>query len=260
MDTGIADAAAETLSRLAPDLVVVSGDLTQRARTCEFEQAHRFLERLPSPRLVVAGNHDISLYNLYARLVHKLAKFRRFITEDLEPAYVDEEIAVAGVNTVRSFAWKEGRVNGRQIERVCERFQDLPASVTKIVVAHHPFDLPEQRLRGEVAGRARMALERLAECGVDLLLAGHLHFARHTDPAAPRIIGGHPALLVQAGTAISSRNRGQPNSFNVLKIRPGEVETAIFFWQTAASQFAAAASQRFVHGPHGWMRSAEDRA
>src|SRR5436309_7341748 len=118
VDPALIDPLLDAVRRLAPDVVVVSGDLTQRARTGEFQEARAFLDRLPQPRIVVPGNHDVPLYNLYGRFVEQLARYRRHITDDLEPSYIDDEIAVLGTNTARSLTWKGGRVNGRQIARI----------------------------------------------------------------------------------------------------------------------------------------------
>ena len=115
-------AALEPLRRrlveLAPHLVVVSGDLTQRARAGQFREARAFLDSLPRPQVVVPGNHDVPLYNVLARFLRPLGGFRRFIARDVEPSFVDDEIAVLGVNTARSFVFKGGRVSEAQLARV----------------------------------------------------------------------------------------------------------------------------------------------
>ena len=126
-----------------PDLVAISGDLTQRARTAEFEAARKFLQAIPFPQIVVPGNHDVPLHNLFARFVRKLDRYRHYISEDLEPFYMDSEIAVAGVNTARSLTWKNDPINRRQLEKLRARFSSVPPTHVKIVVTHHPFDLPE---------------------------------------------------------------------------------------------------------------------
>src|SRR5471030_3362505 len=106
---------------LAPDVVVVSGDLTQRAKTEEFKAARAFLDTLPGPQIVVPGNHDIPLYNVASRFLTPLRKYTRYVTLDLTPEYVDEEIAVLGINTARSLTFKDGRINREQIEQVRRR-------------------------------------------------------------------------------------------------------------------------------------------
>jgi 3',5'-cyclic AMP phosphodiesterase CpdA len=195
---GMAEALEAVALKIAPDVLVVSGDLTQRARIEEFEQARTFLDRLPFPRVVIPGNHDVPLFNPYGRFVERLARFRRYITEDLSPSYHDDEVAVYGVNTARSLTWKGGRINALQINAVRALLCELPPNVTRVITTHHPIDV------------ARAALRRWSGCGADLLLCGHLHVgATALD---------EKTLIVNAGTAISTRGRGQANSFNVIGI------------------------------------------
>src|SRR5215212_4405314 len=132
-----------TVTGLNPDLVVVSGDLTQRARSQQFREAREFLDTLPSPQIIVPGNHDVPLHNLFARFFEPLEKYREFITDDLTPFYSDDEVAVLGINTARSFTVKDGRINSEQIEAIRQRLCPFPQEVTKIIVTHHPFDLPK---------------------------------------------------------------------------------------------------------------------
>src|ERR1700704_500594 len=111
---------ASVIAKLAPDLIAVSGDLTQRARTAEFQAARAFLDRLPKPQIIVPGNHDVPLHNVFRRFIGPLAKYRRLITDDLAPFYADDEIAVLGINTARSLTFKRGRVNSKQIDHAKE--------------------------------------------------------------------------------------------------------------------------------------------
>jgi 3',5'-cyclic AMP phosphodiesterase CpdA len=121
VDYAIAGRVLDKVGELAPDLVVVSGDLTQRAKSAEFIEAKKFLDALPHPQIVVPGNHDVPLYNVFARFVTPLEKYRKYITDDLAPWYSDREMAVAGVNTARSLTIKGGRINEEQIERIREK-------------------------------------------------------------------------------------------------------------------------------------------
>jgi 3',5'-cyclic AMP phosphodiesterase CpdA len=164
---------------VAPDVVAISGDLTQRARSYQFQQARSFLDALPKPQIVVPGNHDIPLHNLFARFLEPLTKYKLYITDDLQPVYEDEEVAIVGVNTARSLTFKGGRINETQVSRLREKFCSFGEEVVKVVVTHHPFDLPEGHHERDLVGRAQMAMTGLAECGADLFLAGHLHIS-HT--------------------------------------------------------------------------------
>jgi 3',5'-cyclic AMP phosphodiesterase CpdA len=238
---------------LGPDLVVVSGDLTQRARPREFRSARAFLDRLPFARLVVPGNHDIPLYNGFQRFLQPLDKFHRFIEADANPCFIDSEVAVVGVNTARSLTFKGGRINARQLDLVRARLDGVGAAVTKIVVTHHPFDLPEDwDRRARSVGRAALALERLAGCGVDLLLAGHFHRSSAEVTAEAVTVGGASALLVQAGTATSTRGRGESNAFNVLRIAPGHAAIERYAWDERRGAFEPCQSRAFTDTATGW--------
>jgi 3',5'-cyclic AMP phosphodiesterase CpdA len=233
------------VSELKPDVVVVSGDLTQRARAGEFREARRFLDSLPHPQIVVPGNHDVPLYNVFRRFFNPLERFRRYVTRDLEPAFVDEEIAVVGINTARSLTFKGGRISEEQAERVSAKLCGLGESVTKIIVTHHPFDLPTDWHDRHIVGRAPMAMQMLARCGADILLAGHLHVSHAGDTAARYKMGDFAALVVQAGTATSTRGRGETNSFNALRITPHEFVVEHREWSPESGDFALAKSQTF---------------
>jgi 3',5'-cyclic AMP phosphodiesterase CpdA len=242
------------VNELRPDLVAVSGDLTQRARSRQFQEARAFLDVLPQPQIVVPGNHDVPLYNIFSRFLTPLDKYRRYITNDLKPVYIDEEMAVVGVNTARSLTFKGGRINEYQVAWVREQLCAPRDDVIKVVVSHHPFDLPEGHVENALVGRARMAMETLASCGADLFLAGHLHIS-HTSHTAKRYkIKGHSALVVQAGTATSTRSRGEANSFNVIRLRHPEITVERVSWQLETSSFAFVSTERFQHTPEGWTR------
>jgi 3',5'-cyclic AMP phosphodiesterase CpdA len=244
----------DAVKKINPDLVAVSGDLTQRARSRQFKQARAFLEMLPAPQIVVPGNHDVPLHNVFARFMQPLRKYRRYITDDLRPFYYDDEIAVLGVNTARSLTIKGGRISERQVDWMRDRLCDSDPDAVKVVVTHHPFDLPEGHDERALVGRARMAMEQLASCGADLFLAGHLHVSHTTHSALRYKIKGHSALVVQAGTAASTRGRGEENSFNVLRIDRPHIAVERFAWRPALREFGLMTTERFRHTPDGWSR------
>jgi 3',5'-cyclic AMP phosphodiesterase CpdA len=238
---------------LAPDLLVVSGDLTQRARTEQFRAARQFLAALPQPQIVVPGNHDIPLFNLAARFFSPLAKYRRYITPELQPTFIDDEIAVIGINTARSLTIKDGRVNDRQIELARRQLSTLPPQVVKIVVTHHPFDLPPGARHHPLVGQAAPAMRAFAICGADLLLAGHVHSSSAVSSAGRYDIAGYAALVVQAGTATSTRGRGETNSFNVLHVQAHHILVERMSWDGAAGKFASSARQAFEQRGNEWF-------
>lgn len=254
VDQNLIDPLIRSVAEIKPDLVAVSGDLTQRARSHQFRLARAFLDSLPQPQIVVPGNHDVPLHNVFTRFLQPLDKYRRYITDDLQPVFSDEEIAVVGVNTARSLTIKGGRISQVQVARLREKFCSFGEQVVKVVVTHHPFDLPEGHHERDLVGRARLAMMGLAECGADVFLAGHLHIS-HTGHTAKRYrIRGHSALVVQAGTASSTRGRGEANSFNVVRIDRPEIAVERFEWQPANAVFAVASREDFRHTSDGWVR------
>jgi 3',5'-cyclic AMP phosphodiesterase CpdA len=248
---GTLEALRRAVRDINPHLIAISGDLTQRARRREFEQARDFLRTLPQAKIIVPGNHDVPLYNVYARFTRALYGYRHHISDDLEPFYLDDEIAVQGINTARSLTFKRGRVNERQIALLQERLA-ARKDTTKIVLTHHPFDLPEDYPSQALVGRARMALIQLANSGIDLFLAGHLHVGISHRMTLRFKIAGHSALVVQAGTATSSRTRGEANSFNVVRIdRP---RIAVERFDSGLGRFSRAAAVCFQRQEAGWMQ------
>ena len=242
----------DQIAAIRPDVVAVSGDLTQRARRRQFEQASRFLARIPFPKLLVPGNHDVPLFNVAARLLDPFGGYKKWISPDLEPAFIDDEIAIVGLNSARALiTGGGGRLNARQIETAAARFHALPPSAVRIIVTHHPFDLPEGFHDQHLVGRASLAMQRFAAAGADLFLAGHLHVS-HVGHTADRYnIAGHSALVVQAGT-LSTRGRGELNTFNVLRVRKPELDIERYSWETGGVTFSQSFAGTFRHTPNGW--------
>jgi 3',5'-cyclic AMP phosphodiesterase CpdA len=229
---------ATTINDAAPNLVVVSGDITQRARRRQFIEAAAFLKTLRPPLLVVPGNHDVPMFNIPARLVTPLAAYKKYIAGDLEPVFEDAEMLVVGINSVRRVLFSdEGRLNAGQADSAADRLRRAGPGVTKIIVTHHPFDVPHGEPQDKMIGRSRMAMERLASAGADIFLAGHLHVSHVGGTATRYHIAGHSALLVQAGT-MSTRQRGEPNSFNIIRIaKSGSVSIDRLAWDDATGAF-----------------------
>ena len=133
------------------------------------------------------------------------------------------------------------------------RFDPLGETVLKVVVTHHPFDLPDQSGDVDLVGRADEAMDVFSRCGVDLLLSGHFHVSEAGSTAARHEIAGYSALVVQAGTATSTRGRGEENSFNVLRIRDDEITVERMSWREDAKAFAPKATERFVRDGACWI-------
>ncbi len=172
----------------------------------------------------------------------------------MRPSYADDEIAILGVNTARSLTIKGGRINKTQVAWLREKFCAFGPDVIKIVVTHHPFDLPEGHHGRDLVGRSRMAIRELSTCGADLFLAGHLHIS-HTGHTAKRYkFGGRTAVVVQAGTASSTRGRGEVNSFNVIRLAQTDISIERLAWQPSQTTFITSVTDRFLRASSGWSR------
>jgi 3',5'-cyclic AMP phosphodiesterase CpdA len=237
---------------LHPDLVVVSGDLTQRARKWQYAQARAFLAGLPRPQVVLPGNHDVPAYNLYRRLVQPLDRYKRIITRDLSPRFVDDEIAVFGITTARALVIKGGRINQEQVEWLGAQVQSLTDDQVRIVVTHHPLDLPEGLSGVRLVGNAEAAMRMFARCRIDLFLAGHLHLVFFGDTARYGI-PGYSVPIMQAGTTISSRARGEPNSFFVHRIERDLIRTDTHQWNPGLGTFPVSDIRTFEREQSGWV-------
>ncbi|HKH70018.1 MAG TPA: metallophosphoesterase [Vicinamibacterales bacterium] len=252
-DARIAAALASHLRQLAPDVVAISGDLTQRARRDQFREAHAYLAQLPSPRIVVPGNHDIPLYNVLARFAYPRAAFYRHITRERHPYYEDEEIAVMGADTTRSITIKDGGLRPLDVQQLASQLTAAGGGRVRIVVCHHPFDAPRGAIGRLTWPRpATRAVAELVSNGADILLTGHLH-ASYTGGTAIRYrANGRTAIVVEAGTATSTRVRGEPNAFNVLRVDLTRIVVERLVWQAATSSFATTDRQTFTRKFDGW--------
>jgi 3',5'-cyclic AMP phosphodiesterase CpdA len=255
VDDVVAEAVIKTVHEQCPDVVVVSGDLTQRARSNEFKMAREFLDRLPKPQIVVPGNHDVPLYNLYQRFSQPLEKFQRFISPELVPTHVDDEIAIVGINSARSLTIKSGRVNAEQIDDARKTLAHLPDEILKIIVTHHPFDLPEGTDPDDIVGRATIAISELSDCGVEVFLAGHMHVSGIVDTAKRyKLNNGRSALVIQAGTAASVRGRGETQSFNIIEHENGVLTVSRIGYAGLEVGFRCFDAKRYQRTALGWTK------
>jgi 3',5'-cyclic AMP phosphodiesterase CpdA len=230
-----------------PELVVISGDFTQRARIEQYKEACAFVDRLEADGLAVLGvpgNHDVPLYDVFRRAFRPLNRYRRYIDDDLCPWFESDRLAVLGINTARSLTIKDGRINHEQMALIRDRFRAVPEGKTRILVTHHPlFAMPigEEAELTKRVGRHEDALLAVADAGVHILLAGHFHrsFVRS---ARDMVENAGPALVIQAGTATSTRLRAdEVQSFNWIHARHNdEIDLQVFGWS----------DEGFVGGSH----------
>ncbi len=250
-DAVVAAALARDVIAFAPDLVVVSGDLTQRARLREFRAARCFLDRLPFPRVVVPGNHDLPLFDLAERILRPLARFRREIEADPMPSWNDDQIAVAGLATPRRSEWKGGRVSRAQLGRLRQRFTAFTSRHLRVLVTHHEF-VPPPGSTGNVVGRAAPTMIALSQMGVDLLLAGHRHRGYSAESGELYPLADRSLVVVQAGTATSWRRRGEANGWNLIDAHAQRMAVTTRTWTGAG--FINGTTTSFARIEGGWGR------
>ncbi|AZY51917.1 metallophosphoesterase family protein [Bordetella avium] len=201
------------IQRLDPDLVLLSGDITQRARRGQFAAARQFVQGLRRPVLTVPGNHDMPLFNLAARLFNPYGNYRRAMGVNLEPVFDGEHLLVVGVNSSRPSRRKHGEVSPEQIERVASRLRAARPGQLRIVMLHHPVRGPKAGDSANLLIRRELAVPAWVDAGADFIAAGHAHL-----PYMLPLGGSRCAWCLQAGTAVSSRLRGgMPNSVNLIE-------------------------------------------
>jgi 3',5'-cyclic AMP phosphodiesterase CpdA len=236
------------------DLVAVSGDLTQRARTGEFQAAVAMIDRFEAPTLVVPGNHDVyPWWRPWKRLTAPLRKYRRLVQHELRPTRVESEVAVLGLSSPHGATVKSGRLRPEALNTV-RAFFDEHASQFRVLVMHHHLTRMEQLGRHDIVGNADEALTAAAEAQVDLILCGHLHIS-HIEPVdvvADRGDMQHRMVVASAGTATSSRgrrsNRGV-NFYNLVRIRSDSFSVEERRYQPDATAFSEAHTTSFDRVP-----------
>lgn len=249
----VAEGLLKALEKARPGMIVVTGDLTQRATSSQYRQVRRFLSRLPPPLLVVPGNHDISVHNPLERLWFPWQKWRRTISFNLEATVTGDGCIAAGVNSVRrmsfSLDWSRGRIRPDQADRIRELLAPAPPDLIRIVAVHHPFWLPDSRMKRHLIGGRRYALKAFRDAGADLILGGHIHVP------FTRII--HTMIISHAGSAISSRlDPGMANSFSLISGDRNHLLIRQMSWN--GRRFEPAADQAFERTAKGWATQVPD--
>ena len=245
----VLDALRALVAHHDPEVVLLGGDITQRARGWQFKAARRFMDSLGKPFVAVPGNHDIPLYNLVARLFDPYGNYRRSFGANREPVYESESLLVIGVDTTRRYRHKHGELSARQVDRVARRLREARSKQLRVVMLHHPLVAAVESDQTNLARGREAAMRAWVDAGADILLGGHIHLP-YVMPL-PAWLSGTGTWAVQAGTAVSHRVRGGvPNSVNVLDWRPdlpGRI-CRLERWDflAAAGEFVPAAQHELV--------------
>lgn len=242
------------LREMAPSLIAISGDLTQRALDTQFRRARAYLARLPAPYIVVPGNHDIPLFDVTRRFLLPLHRYKFYISAHLSPLYVDNEVTVLGVNTARSMVLESGKISPKQLKKTEAVLLSMPQPTLRVIVTHHPFVRPASvKKYRKIVGGADKALKCFEKCGVDLILSGHFHRTHAEDLRTSHAFLGRSIVHVQAGTAISSRLRNQPNSYNLITIDDDRIHVEVREWH--GKSFVSGEKIDFRKKDGHWVRT-----
>jgi 3',5'-cyclic AMP phosphodiesterase CpdA len=238
----IGEAVLRTAPELSPDLIVISGDLTQRAKRQQFAEAKQFIDRLPDvPYVVVPGNHDVPLYRVFERLLRPHAFYRKYISNQLNQVLrLDGATIVALDSTSPRRAITNGRLHRDQLDFCGEVFEHAPPEAARIVVAHHHFAPAPDYLHDQTMPKAKRAIRRFIDLKVELILGGHLHRA-YIGNSLDFYRGNRGIVIVQCGTTTSRRGRGQErekNSFNLIKIDSDMIDVTHYMYFDKEERFA----------------------
>ena len=255
IDRKVVNHMVKTFVNIKPDMVVVSGDLTQRAKVGQFLSARAFLNNFKKAGIkyfVVPGNHDIEPFSKpFDRIFRPFNTYKKYISEDLEPIYYDDEIAIAGINTARASNLKKGNINLEQMKNVTEWFKTLSRDITKIIVTHHPLDLPTQYKAKKIIHKADKIIKHFSAQSIDVYLSGHYHRSSIITTAERYGVKDYSAIAVQAGT-ISTRSRGEMPSFNVLTIDKGAIKINTYLWNSDDKDFKVSSTNQYKLSKGVW--------
>lgn len=258
----VGEAFVKAARKVIPDLIVVSGDFTQRAKVAEYRAAREFLDRLPRvPLVVTPGNHDVPLYRIFERIFDPYRNYRAFISEELDSVTRLPGVVVVALNSAAPHsAITNGRIRPRQIAFAARAFREAAPNETKILVSHHHF-APAPDYQGDTQlPRARRILDTFSDMGVELILGGHLHraYIGNSLDVYPGRDPHHGVVIVQSGTTTSRRGRAREqakNSFNVVRIARDHLEVTHYMHFEEAEGFAPISMHAFPRRARRYFRS-----
>lgn len=251
----IGEAVLRIAPLLKPDAVIISGDLTQRARREQFVAAREFMAQLPPvPQLVIPGNHDVPLYRLHERMLDPHALYREIISEELNPVLRLPGAVIAGLDsTAPRMAISNGRISRWQLEACQQAFHDAPEHAARIIVAHHHFTPAPDYLHDSTMPKSRRAMLKFADWKVDMIMGGHLHraYIGNSLDFYPGLHRDRGIIIAQCGTTTSQRGRGrerEKNSFNLIRFCRKTVTITHYMYFHASNEFEPISQHTFLRG------------
>jgi 3',5'-cyclic AMP phosphodiesterase CpdA len=224
------EGARSWLSSNAPDLCVISGDLTSDGTPEEFAKASEWVASLAVPTLVIPGNHDTPYLDLWARLTAPFARFEAALGPAKDVVWTDGRHRVAGINTARGVQlrlnWSKGAISAGQVRRALDHLGSPDGRGLRILACHHPLlEVPDEPMTARVRGGAAAA-RHLCDHQIDLVLSGHIHF-----PSARALPFGDGFTWGVGASTLSTRERGAPAGFNAITVHEDSLEVIALAWQ-----------------------------
>ncbi|MGH7544704.1 MAG: metallophosphoesterase family protein [Gemmatimonadota bacterium] len=249
----VAEGVFEAVARFRPDAIVVSGDFTQRARRDQFAAAAAFLHRFDVPTVVTPGNHDVPLYRVWERALAPYRLYHAHITPHLDHVVRFPGAVIVALNSTRRLTLTNGRIRRWQLDFVRDALRDAPPEAARVLVTHHHLAPPPDFEGGNVMPRAKRALRAFSECGVEVILAGHMHrsYIGSSLDFLGRERDHRGIVVVQCGTTTSSRGRGRErfrNTLNLVEIERERLRIVHALWEPERRIFAPASEHVFPRG------------
>ena len=250
-DERVLNSLIDDINNASPNLIAVSGDLTQRARTKEYLKAKSFLKHLKFPQVIIPGNHDIPLYNLYGRITNPFKKFDTYFDKKLR-YFNDDHLYVVGLNSVRNLRWKSGKLSSEQLEVGAAEFGESDKNIVKVLVIHHNLFHISSRRDAVKLFKSKRLREWLMENHIDLVLFGHDHKSM-IEPVLFDDDKFIDFILLQAGTATSKRTRGVPNSYNIIILDNSLMSVMVQTFNS--NKFETTSGAKFIKRSMGWEKT-----
>ena len=259
----VGEALLRAVDELESDVIVVSGDFTQRARRQQFPDARAFLYRRPRrPTVVIPGNHDVPLYRIFERIFNPYGLYKEYISQDLDMVLRSEEAVIVALNSTKPLqAIVNGRIARWQLQFAEDAFRDAPPEALRIVVAHHHFAPAPDYEGGQVMPKAKRAIDCFTDLKVDMVIGGHLHraYIGNSLDVYPGEDRDHGIIIVQSGTSTSRRGRArerEKNSFNHMRIAEGVVRITHYMYFDDLEGFAPVSRHLFPRAGTHYLREA----
>lgn len=261
----VGQALLRTVASLGVDIVVASGDFTQRAKPQQFADARAFLDSLGQmPKVTVPGNHDVALWRLFERFMRPRELYQAYISRDLDQIHRFEGVTIVSLDSTsprRSIS--NGRIHLDQLDFVAKAFESTANSDDfRVIVAHHHFAPAPDYERDQIMPKARRALDLFVELRVDLILGGHLHraYIGNSLDVYPGADREHGIIIMQCGTSTSRRGRGrekEKNTFNLIELEQDMIHATHYMYFDDVDRFAPISRHAFPRPGRLFSESSE---